>query len=175
MLKRYIPFAHAKSIFDITNNFYIKNNFKYVLCDLDNTLDGCNVSLPSKRVFELKKRLDSAGIQLIVASNNNSNRVKLYCAALGVNHLSSAGKPFKRGVLKFLNKMKININDVIIIGDQTVTDIACANKCNIKAVLTDKIVEKDQLWTKLFNRKFDNIHRRGLAKNNLLVEWEERQ
>ena len=57
-----------------------------------------------------------------------------------------------------------------MIGDQTVTDIACGNRARIKTVLTDKIVKEDQPTTH-FNRLFDRPIRRKLARKNLLRDW----
>jgi HAD superfamily phosphatase (TIGR01668 family) len=170
MLKRFIPFAHAKNIYEITNDFYINNGFKYVLCDLDNTLDAYNVATPSLEAHELVERLKKDGIILIITSNNHGPRVETYAKELKVNYISMAGKPFRFGINKFLKKMEINKSNVIMIGDQTVTDISCAYGAKIKAVLTDKLVEIDQPTTR-FNRFFDIRIRKKLIKKNLLKDW----
>lgn len=170
MLKVRIPFAHAKSIYEIDGAFFTKLGVKYVLVDLDNTLDSYRTKLPTKQAFELKERLAKEGIELIIVSNNTGNRVSTYANALGVRHLNSVGKPFASKLLKKLALLNIKKEDAIMIGDQVVTDITCANRAKIKSVLTDKIVKEDQITTR-FNRLFDRPLRRSLKRKNLLVDW----
>ena len=170
MLKVRIPFAHAKSIYEIDGAFFTKLGVKYVLADLDNTLDSYRTKFPTKQAIELKERLAKDGIELIIVSNNTGNRVSTYANALGVRFLNSVGKPFASRLLKKLAKLNIKKEEVIMIGDQVVTDITCANRAKIKSVLTDKIVKEDQITTR-FNRLFDRPLRRSLKRKNLLVDW----
>lgn len=172
MLKRLIPFAHATSIFEIDISFYKKLGVKYIFADLDNTLDSYKQKTPSTRVLNLKEDLMVESIELIITSNNTGKRVKTYSRALGVRFLSSVGKPFSSKLNKRIKEMKIDKNEIIMIGDQVVTDIGCANGCKIKSVLTDKIVKEDQPTTR-FNRLFDKPLRRKLSKKNLLKDWRE--
>lgn len=172
MFKKYIPFAHAKSIFEIDNDFYNKLGIKYIFVDLDNTLDSYKTKIPSKRVYELKDRLSKDNIELIITSNNTGKRVKTYSDALKVRYISSIGKPFSIGLNKNIKKFNINKSNIILIGDQTTTDIAAANRTHIKSVLTDKIVKEDQPTTR-FNRLFDKPIRKSLKRKNLLRDWRE--
>ena len=172
MWKRLIPFAHAQSIFEIDVSFYKNLGVKFILVDLDNTLDSYKTETPSKRVIDLKEDLLMEGIELIITSNNTGKRVTKYSRALGVRFMSKVGKPFSRKLLKKLRELKIQKHEVILIGDQIVTDISCANRAKIKSVLTEKLVEEDQPTTR-FNRLFDNPLRRKLNKKHLLKDWRE--
>ena len=170
MLKKFVPFAHALNIYEVSVDFYIKNNIKVILCDLDNTLDAYNVFSPSEKAHELVKKIQENNIDFYIISNNHGKRVKKYASELGVKCVFGARKPFAFKVKKFLKQMKIKKENVIIIGDQTVTDIACANGAKIKSILTDKLVEIDQPTTR-FNRFFDKRIRKRLLKKNLLIDW----
>ena len=170
MLKVRIPFAHASSIYDIDVAFFHKLGIKYVLADLDNTLDSSRTKLPSKRAVELKEKLAKENIELIIVSNNTGTRVSTYANALGVRYFNSIGKPFASRLLKKLALLKISKDEVIMIGDQVVTDITCANRGKIKSVLTDKLVKEDQITTR-FNRLFDRPLRKALKRKNLLKDW----
>lgn len=172
MLKTFIPFAHAKTIYDIDFVFFKKIGIKYIISDLDNTLDAFDTFTPGEEALNFKRKCDENGIKLILISNNHSKRVTDYARDLNVVCLSSACKPFKRRLLKFIKNLDINKDNVIIIGDQTVTDIACGNRAKIKTILTDKFVERDQPTTK-FNRFFDKRIRRRLAKKKKLKDWRE--
>lgn len=170
MLKRFIPFAHAQSIFEIDLEFYTKLGIKYVFVDLDNTLDSYKQKTPLEPAFKLKKELESKGIEMIIVSNNTGERVQKYSKELGVKHWSNLGKPFAIRIKKIMKRLNINKDEVIMIGDQIVTDISCANGAKIKSVLTEKLVKEDQPTTK-FNRLFDNPLRRKLKRKNLLKDW----
>lgn len=170
MLKIYIPYAHASSIFDIDVSFFRKENIKTILCDLDNTLDSYRTKKPSKRVFELREKLTQAGIQMIIVSNNTGKRVTEYASELDIPFIPSIGKPFAKKLLAKMKDMGIDLNSTMLVGDQTVTDIACGNRAGVKTVLTDKIVKEDQPTTH-FNRLFDRPLRRSLKRKNLLRDW----
>ena len=170
MVKRFIPFAHAQSIFEIDLSFYKKLGVKYVFADLDNTLDSYKQKTPLAKAKELKELLNNNGIELIIVSNNTGERVKKYSSELGVKHWSSLGKPFAFRLCKIMKSLKIKKDEVIMVGDQIITDISCANGAKIKSVLTEKLVPEDQPTTR-FNRLFDNPLRKKLKRKNLLKDW----
>ena len=170
MLRRFIPFAHAESIFEIDLSFYEKLGIKYVFADLDNTLDSYKQATPLERAKSLKENLLKHGIELIIVSNNTGARVQKYSKELGVRHFSSLAKPFSFKIKKIMKRANIKPDDVVMIGDQIVTDISCANGAKVKSVLTEKLVPEDQPTTR-FNRLFDNPLRKRLRKKNLLRDW----
>ena len=170
MLKRFIPYAHAESIFEIDLSFYEKLGIKYVFADLDNTLDSYKQATPLERAKNLKEELERHGIELIIVSNNTGARVQKYSKELGVRHFSSLAKPFAFRITKIMKRANIRPESVIMIGDQIVTDISCANGAKVKSVLTEKLVPEDQPTTR-FNRLFDNPLRKKLRKKNLLRDW----
>ena len=173
MAIKFVPYCHATSIFDVDIAFFQKENIKTILADLDNTLDSYKAMVPSSRVFELKKKLEEVGIELIVISNNKEKRVKPYANALSVRYLYSTHKPFSKRLIKFLDSNKIDKNFVLFVGDQLLTDVVMANKAHIKIMLTEKIVKEDQ-WTTHFNRLIDRPIRHHLVKKNKLVDWKEK-
>lgn len=172
MCRKIIPYAYASSIYDIEIDFFKQKNIQYLLTDLDNTLDSYRQKLPSPKVFALKKNLLDSGIEMIIVSNNSSRRVFTYAKALGVRCFSSLRKPFAYKLNKLLKEAKINKNNVMMIGDQVVTDVLAANGVKIKVILTDKLVKEDQFTTH-FNRLLDRPLRKYLKKKNLLKNWRE--
>ena len=170
-MKRFIPDYYCKNIFEVPLSFYKDNSIKYILSDLDNTLDGYNILYPTPRVFKLVNDLKKEGIELIIASNNHEPRVKDYSVPLGVKYLYETGKPFARKINKFLETNNISKENVILIGDQLMTDVQCGKNAEIKVVLTDKIVKKDQPVTR-FNRIFDNFLRKRMRKKGILQDRE---
>ncbi len=169
MCKRFIPTYHIKSVYQLKPSFLKSINVDVIFIDLDNTLDSFKSLEPSEKAYELKNSFLSEGIELIIVSNNKAKRVEPYANKLGVRYISSIGKPFSKNIKKAIRELNISKDNVIMIGDQTVTDICAANRSGLRSILTDKIVKEDQITT-YFNRLFDRPIRKILKRRNLLTE-----
>ena len=170
MFKKFIPFAHSQSIYEIEPEFYLRNNVKTLFMDLDNTLDSYRAREPKERTIAYVKALKEKGITPIIISNNKAKRVSGYANKLGIDFLSSAHKPFSRRIKKEIAKRGLTPDDVMLVGDQLMTDVLAAKGAKIKVVLTEKIVKEDQ-WTTHINRIFDRPIRKYHRKRNNLVDW----
>lgn len=83
-------------------------------------------------------------------------------------------KPLPRGLMKIRKKCGAKKEEMVIIGDQIVTDILCGNWYGIKTVLVDPLGVKDLKITGL-NRKIENIivknyESRGIFKKGSYYE-----
>ncbi len=174
MLQKFIPDYYVTNTFAIPMAFFHKHGIKYVLCDLDNTLDSYRLFTPSKRVEEWKQRLNSEGIELLIISNNHGNRVQEYCHKLAVDFSYSTRKPFIKRLLTFLDSKGIDKTHCALIGDQLLTDVACGKKSGILTILTEPLVKEDQ-WTTRFNRLIDRPLRKHLKKKGKIVLMEDEQ
>ncbi len=170
-MKKFIPTYYCSTnLFDIDISFFKKINIHYILADLDNTLDSYKLKEASSKTKEYIAKLKENNIDLIIISNNNNERVKKYADSLNVKYLAKAGKPFKKKIQNYLINNNIEDKNCIIIGDQLMTDIKCANKLKIKSLLVEDLVKENQLVTK-FNKFFDRIVRKKLKKKNKLKDW----
>ena len=172
MFKKFIPFATAKNIYEIDTNFFIKNNIKTILCDLDNTLDPYDEIVPRKEAHDLVKKLKEVGIEFIIFSNNKEKRVKPYADSLGIKYYLKIAKPLKYKAEKIFKKINLNKDETLIIGDQLLTDILFSNKVKIKGVFCDKLGIRDFWWTRLM-RGPEKIIKNYLSKHNLLIDYKE--
>ena len=173
MCKRFVPYATAKSVYDIESSFFVKENIKYLFLDLDNTLDSYKEMTPRKDAHLLKERLEQIGIIPIIVSNNRGKRVRSYARALGVKYFNSVGKPFTFKIKRILKQENIKTNEVMLIGDQLITDIAMSNKAKIKSIYVEKLVKEDQITTR-FNRLFEKLIKHILTKKRLFIDWKEK-
>ena len=169
LLRRKI-FAHATNVFEIDVNFFKKNNVKVLLLDLDNTLDSYRLYIPTERSVKFIRSLQKAGITPFIISNNKGPRVSSYANALGIEYMHSCGKPFAFKIKKLIKAKGWNVDELMMVGDQMLTDAGMANKANIRMILTDKIVKEDQ-WTTHFNRLIDRPLRKIHAKKGKLIDW----
>ena len=170
MFKRFIPFAHSASIYEIDPEFYNRNNVKTLFMDLDNTLDSYRAREPQQRTIDYVNRVKEAGITPVIISNNKAKRVSGYANLLRVEFLSSARKPFSSRIKKEIARRGLTADDVMLVGDQMMTDVLAAKGAKIRVVLTEKIVKEDQ-WTTHINRIFDRPIRRYHRKRNNLIDW----
>lgn len=172
MFKTFIPFAKAKSVYEIDLNFFTKLGIKNVLVDLDNTLDSYKLFVPTERAFKLKESFDTLGIRMIIVSNNKGKRVSSYANKLGVEYLPNTGKPFPFKLNKLIKEKGLNLSETIFIGDQMMTDMVASKKAGLRNILTDKIVKEDQ-WTTRINRLLGNRIRNYHKRHGNFVDWRE--
>ena len=170
-MKRLIPDYYCKSIFDIPLSFFKENNITHIFSDLDNTLDAYDIFYPTPRVFKLVNDLKKEGLTLIIISNNHEKRVKDYSVPLGVDYMYESGKPFKKKILKYISNNNLSKENVILVGDQLLTDVQCGKNAKVKVVLTDRIVSRDQPVTRI-NRIIDNFFRKRMRKKGILQNRE---
>lgn len=172
-MKRYVPFAHAQSVYDIDIDFFVKNNVEYLFLDLDNTLDSYKCKEPSKRAIELIKNIEEKGIKVFIISNNRKKRVGGYACKIPCDYLFKTFKPFAFKMNKFIKQNNIEKDKSMIVGDQLMTDVSFGYNAKIRVVLTEKIVKEDQPTTRI-NRLFDRPIRKKLFKKNLLIDWRDK-
>ena len=142
----WFPTYRANSIFEIPVSFYAEHGIKVVLSDLD-------------------KNLKEAGIDFYIASNNTSKRVSLYGKELGITVFSGLMKPFSGPLKKLIERQGFKKEEVVLIGDQVLTDVKAGNKAGIMTILTEPISEGDIIWTR-FNRVFEKKKRKKILSEN---------
>ncbi|KRM96616.1 HAD superfamily hydrolase [Liquorilactobacillus aquaticus DSM 21051] len=167
MFARFKPTWMLESIYDLTPGDLRRNGIKVILTDLDNTLIAWN---NPNGTSELKRWLEimrAESIPVIVVSNNSKRRVAKAAAPLKLPFVSRALKPFSRGIDEAKKKFKLESSELVLVGDQLVTDIAAANSAGIKSILVKPIIETDA-WNTKINRFFERIIKKNLIKNNVI-------
>ena len=155
----HLPTWCCSNIFKLDLNFLKENNIKYILTDLDNTLAPYNIPLPDENTIKFFNSLKEEGFTVIIVSNNTGKRVKTYSSSLNIDCVAGAKKPFTAVLKKYLETNNIDLSECVLIGDQMMTDIVCANRLKIKCILTDPLSKEEALVT-FFNRKLDNFYRK---------------
>lgn len=167
-MPKLLPTWYSKSIYEIDFNKLKSNNIKYLLSDLDNTLVGFDVALPTSKVEDLIRTLKELDIELIIVSNNNKTRIGMFCAPCSLRFLSRARKPGSTRLLNYLKSENINVDECVFVGDQLMTDMWCANKANCKSILVEPLQKRESILT-FFNRKIDKRKRKKLLNEGKLV------
>jgi len=167
MIKKMIPTYFYKSIYDIDYEGLYNDGIRLILTDLDNTLISYKETLPTPELFKLKKKIEDMGFELLLVSNSRKTRVDNFANAFNIPYVKFSTKPLKRGIKKAIKKVaKENYtkDQVILIGDQIMTDIFGAGRCKIKSILVDAIDKSTDIGPTRFNRKLERFFLKRIKK-----------
>lgn len=144
------PIIYQNSIFDITYSKLKEKGIKILLFDLDNTIIPFydKIVLTTTKEFFRNLKLD---FQIIIVSNSLEKRVKMIASQLEVDYISFALKPSLQALKKILRKYPINKNEMLIIGDQLLTDLKAGSNFGIDTILVTPLAQKE-LWITKINR-----------------------
>lgn len=171
MLKRFLPSAHVKSIFEITPEKLLEQGVKGIITDLDNTLVSWDTRDATQEVIDWLALMNASGIKVSVLSNNNEERVSYFCAPLGTPYVFSARKPLAKSFKRAAREMNLEKDKIVVIGDQLLTDVLGGNSAGFNTILVVPIVKTDGRITR-FNRMIERRLLNYFRKKGL-IEWEE--
>lgn len=142
-----IPDLYLSSVFDITPDVLNDIGVVALILDVDNTLREYREKDPYEGVVEWVDNMRKAGIQLIVASNNFNSSIKPFASLLKLNYVAMSLKPLPFGLNRALRLLKIDRDQVAIVGDQIFTDIFGGKLNGFKTILVKPFIkEKGHFW-----------------------------
>lgn len=156
MLNRFLPNEHVKSIFDVQPEALKSRGIKGIITDLDNTLVAWDVKDATPAVKQWFERMKAHDIKVTILSNNNMDRVKAFSDPLETPYVFSARKPLRRAFKKVAREMNLKRDEMVVIGDQLLTDVLGGNSAGFYTILVVPIVQSDAKIT-TFNRKIERI------------------
>ena len=116
---------------EITPEFLRRKQIKGLLLDLDNTLTTHNNPTPPQSSLDWLDRMKSAGIKLMIVSNNSAERVTPFAQSLGLDFVPRGAKPLTFGYSRAQKIMGLERRELAGVGDQIFTDIL---GCNLKGI-----------------------------------------
>lgn len=147
------PNMYKKNIFEIDYNKLRKQGITCLIFDLDNTLGLIEHEKCPLKTKKLLKELQKDFL-ILISSNNTKKRIAPYLKDLGIGGVAFSLKPSTKGLRKIKNHYNLNKKEMVMIGDQIVTDILSGNRYKIMTILVDPLGEKDLRITGL-NRKIE--------------------
>ena len=148
------PFMYKKNIYEIDYKKLKDMGVKCLIFDLDNTLGLISHKECPKETKELIKKLKK-DFTIFISSNNSEVRIKPYLDELEIEGVSFSLKPFRRSFRKIRRKKFFKREEMVMIGDQIVTDILAGKRYKITTILVDPLGKKDLKITGL-NRLIEN-------------------
>lgn len=116
-----------------------EHGIEAIILDVDETLREDLEALPEvnqKWIESLQGKL-----KIIILSNGIDRKIEEYFANKGIDYIGFAHKPFKRNFVKACQRMQVNPENVMIVGDSLFDDVYGGKRNNMKTVLV-KSVEK---------------------------------
>ena len=149
------PKAYLKNVQEITIQFLMKNKIKALILDVDNTLIDYYKNL-SEDVVNWAHNLQGQGIKMYILSNTNKKeKVEKVANKLEIPYKMFAKKPSKRGFLKIQKELKIEPENIGVVGDQIFTDVIGGNRSKMFTILVDPVTQKDY-WYTAWKRPLEN-------------------
>ncbi|WNB93449.1 YqeG family HAD IIIA-type phosphatase [Bacillus sp. NEB1478] len=171
MLKHFLPDEHVQNILDITPEMLVKRGVKGIVTDLDNTLVEWNRPEATPELIKWFKSIKEKGILITIVSNNTQQRVKSFSDPVEIPFIYSARKPMTKAFKRALRDMKLRNEQVVVIGDQLLTDVLGGNRLGLHTILVVPVASSDGVWTR-FNRKLERIILSWMKRKGM-IHWEE--
>jgi uncharacterized protein len=171
LLKHFLPNQHVKSIFEITPESLKANGIKGIITDLDNTLVEWDRPLATPKLVSWFEDMKKSNIAVTIVSNNNENRVKAFSDPLNIPFIFEARKPMTRAFHRALKQMGLQKKEIVVIGDQLLTDVLGGNRGGFHTILVIPVAKTDGLITK-FNRLVERRILNWFRKKGM-IHWEE--
>ena len=143
------PDSYARRLSDVSLDELAAAGFRGIIVDLDNTLISYGqdhlADVDAAWIASARER----GFGVCLVSNNFNGRVTRVGSQLGVPAISSALKPLPRGFSRALAVLGTAKERTVVVGDQLFTDVLGAKFLGLHAILTEPIVAKDWLGTRV--------------------------
>lgn len=172
MFAKFEPTWLVEAIYQITPEQLRELGIKAVLTDLDNTLIAWNNPDGTPELLDWIKTMREAEIPVVVVSNNRASRIERVVKHLGLSYVARAMKPLTKGFKEAEKILGLQPSEMIMVGDQIMTDIRGANAAGIRTALVKPVVETDG-WNTRINRFMERHVVNHLQKKTGAWEWKE--
>jgi len=161
-----LPNEFVTSIFEVTPEKLTNLGIKGIITDLDNTLVEWDRADATEELVAWFDMMRDAGIKIIIASNNNEQRVRAFAEPHGIPFIYRAKKPLGKAYYDAMVQLRLRRDEVAMMGDQLLTDVMGAKRQKLYTILVRPVAESDGLVTR-FNRfverrVFNDLKRKGI-------------
>jgi HAD superfamily phosphatase (TIGR01668 family) len=170
LLKNFKPTWMVESIYSVSPEQLKERGIRAVFSDLDNTLIAWNNPQGTPELHRWMAELEKAGIPLIVISNNSKERVAKAVSSLDLPFMSRSLKPLNFGINRARKKLGLSKQEVVMVGDQLMTDMLAAHQAGVCSILVKPIINTDK-WTTRMNRFVEKYVWRALLEHYPDLKW----
>lgn len=171
MLKQFLPNQHANNVLEIQPSLLKSKGIKGIITDLDNTLVAWDNPDATPELQVWLKAVRDAGIKVTIVSNNGEARVKAFSDPIQTPFIYKARKPMTRAFKRAIKDMGLQREEVVVIGDQLLTDVLGGNRLGAHTILVVPVAKNDA-WTTKFNRSMERVIL-SIMKRKGWIDWED--
>ena len=111
-----------------------------IILDVDETLRKDMKNIPKCNKEWIEKMRNE--LKIIILSNGADEEIEKYFKSQGIDYIGFAHKPLKKNFIKSCEKMKLDPEKVIVIGDSVYDDIHGGKKNNMKTALVKRVEDE---------------------------------
>ena len=145
---RLIPDVILESLTDLTPALLKRRGISFLMMDFDNTIVPYTTDEPTEKMRCWLEEMKASGIRLCIVSNSKKPRVVRFCETYGLDCITHAKKPFRKGISECLRRFSLQPHDAALVGDQIYTDVLGANCAGLTSILISAI-DNHTIWLKL--------------------------
>ncbi len=164
-MEKALPKYKFNSILDITIEDLQKMGAKAVCFDLDNTTLYDSSYKPLAGVYEWVKYIKKSGMPIMILSNTYPLRAKRVARKFGVDYTALSKKPETKAFFIAAERMRVDVSEIAMIGDQLYADILGANEAGAISVWVKPFMV-EWLFAKKYRRR-RSLERELFAKHNI--------
>ena len=144
-----MPHYLIKDVYDLTDTFLKEHQVQGIIFDVDNTLVGFRVPVPTEELLAFLTRLKEQGIKMAIASNNSRKRVGRFAEGLELPAYHRCMKPLGFRLMKIRRDFGLSAKNILVVGDQIYTDMLGGNCAGMQTALVEPIDTKETLLFKI--------------------------
>ena len=143
----YKPDAVYDSVQSIDFDYLKSQGIKGILLDIDNTLIDMYKVMP-EGIYEWVQEAKNLGYKVAILSNTNKQeKLGPISEKLKVEYVSFAKKPSKSGYYRAAELLNLSVNELVMVGDQVLTDVWGANRVGMHSIYVKPINKKEYWYT----------------------------
>ena len=160
-----IPRQLCRSIYHLDLDRLYARGVRVLFADLDNTLAPYSLHQATEALQTWIAGLQQANLTPFLLSNNRGDRPAIFAEALGIGHVKHARKPNTEILFRVLKQLGASPSEAALVGDQIYTDVLCARRAGILAVLVRPIALENPLLALRYFAEFPfRLAARGRAE-----------
>jgi len=154
-MKIFQPKMYFRTIEDIAVKTLQKRNIKGLILDIDNTLVPPHTPEADEKAKRFVYRMQEE-FKICIVSNNIYERAEKFANSFPVDFICDGNKPAKKPFILALEKLKLEPEEVAVIGDQIFTDVWGANRMGMISVLVNPVCDREGKFVK-FKRLLEKL------------------
>lgn len=149
IITHFVPTMRADDLRTVDWSLLKNSGIALIAIDLDNTLASHGSDTPDDYASEAVDLMRKAGLSVMLYSNAAYDRDKRFASGLSIEAIENVKKPRADALETVLQKYDLNRDEVLVVGDQLITDVWSANRLGVRSIWVKKRDSQELLTIRL--------------------------